>query len=250
MDAAALSGISDSHRLPEQKGQPASARPAGGAASSMPCTASADTLAGTFPGEAPLGASPDAPSTSGTSQPAAAAAAQLPRPRSAEELGKPPLHPETQPASAVPGAAAGSVQAAVQAFEAQGDAKPSGPSEQAAGSAPAGPGQPAAGQPGPEWPSTPFAAQPAPAAEGPDQSSALEQSSGRPEAQASRAAPAAWNNPFVRLPTWTSPQRAFSTTDAVLQWLNTDRRRGSGPVLEGRTSSYATGMHLPAASLL
>ena len=30
--------------------------------------------------------------------------------------------------------------------------------------------------------------------------------------------------PLIRLPTWAPPQRAFSTTDAVLQWLNEDRR--------------------------
>ena len=30
--------------------------------------------------------------------------------------------------------------------------------------------------------------------------------------------------PMIRLPTWVAPQKAFSTTDAVLQWLNEERR--------------------------
>ena len=30
--------------------------------------------------------------------------------------------------------------------------------------------------------------------------------------------------PLIRLPTWVAPQKAFSTTDAVLQWLNEERR--------------------------
>ena len=269
-------------RQQRQRGQSSLARAPGSGPATFPKTGSGDTLAA-MTGEGPLGQSPDATSTSGTSQamqdapPAAAAAGasgRLPRPRSAEQLGRPPLAQQAQPAGPAAAAAEGEPAAGAQAPLKPGPLRPAAadehrplaqsaiaaaePASQAA--EPAQSGQ----QPADQHASSPSAAVAQSIAAAPeptstaskqqqlgqqlqrasDHSAADEAASGKsaeqPQQGAKQEQNGHWAQPLIRLPTWTSPQRAFSTTDAVLQWLNTDRRRGSGQNLDSR-ASFVTG---------